>query len=373
MPLKNNINILMISSSSKIGGGTKHMFLLGESLNKCFNIFYAIPKNEKFSNYLNSNNCIFIAERKLTLIDIIKLNKFIKRNSIDIIHAHGKGAGVIARILFLLKRKPLIYTFHGIHLKCHSKIQRLVYIVYELIFGIIDSNKILVSESEKNYAIKSKIYLGNKSKIINNGVVNMPNKFKQNIEYIQNENFDSTKINIISLCRLVYQKNIKEILKIAITLTNLNFLIIGKGPLIDEINFDINNLKIKNVFLLGEKIDVFKYLYLSDIYLSTSLYEGLPISILEAMSIGLPIVASNVMGNCDAIEDGKSGFLYELNNIEMASSYLRKLANSKNLRESIGNNAFKRQRNYFSKNVMVNNYKKLYESHANLKKSFKLI
>ena len=50
------------------------------------------------------------------------------------------------------------------------------------------------------------------------------------------------------------------------------------------------------------------YLYSSDIFLSTSLYEGLPISILEAMSVGLPILASNVVGNRDTIENGKSGF-----------------------------------------------------------------
>ena len=57
--------------------------------------------------------------------------------------------------------------------------------------------------------------------------------------------------------------------------------------------------------MLGQKNDIFKYLYASKIYLSTSFYEGLSISILEAMSIGLPIIASRVVGNVDAIEHSK--------------------------------------------------------------------
>ena len=73
--------------------------------------------------------------------DIFNLKKFIKVNSIDIIHAHGKGAGVISRILRILINKPLIYTFHGIHLKCHRWHKRLIYIIYEYLTGWIDSAK----------------------------------------------------------------------------------------------------------------------------------------------------------------------------------------------------------------------------------------
>ena len=79
-----------------------------------------------------------------------------------------------------------------------------------------------------------------------------------------------------------------------------------------------------------------EFLYVSDIYLSTSLYEGMPLSILEAMSIGLPIVASNVVGNIDTVKDGKTGYLYDLNNIEMAIKCINKLANDESLRNGMG-------------------------------------
>ena len=120
----------MISSSSSLGGGTKHMFMLGRNLNSDFNVFYAIPKNSHFENYLDSNIHIAISERKLSFIDTLKLFFFIKSKSIDIIHAHGKGAGLISRILIILTWRPLIYTFHGIHLKCHSKFTKIIYIFF---------------------------------------------------------------------------------------------------------------------------------------------------------------------------------------------------------------------------------------------------
>ena len=75
---KRKIRILMISLSSKLGGGTKHMFDLGENLKDDFEIFYALPNSDNFSRYLNSRNHIYLSERKLTFQDLYKLNNFIK-------------------------------------------------------------------------------------------------------------------------------------------------------------------------------------------------------------------------------------------------------------------------------------------------------
>ena len=367
MLIKKKINVLMISSSSSLGGGTKHMFTLGQNLNNEFNTFYGIPKNCNFENYLDSNFNIEISERKLNFIDILRLVNFIKSKSIDIIHAHGKGAGLISRLVIILIRRPLIYTFHGIHLKCHNKLMRLLYIIYEFLLGGLDSIKILVSESEKDYALKSNIYLGDKYKVIHNGVDNMLKKNYEAKNNLTNKSLKAQRVKVISVCRFVSQKNIKDTLKIAEKIRSLDFYIIGDGPLWKEIKNIILKRKIKNVNLLGEKKDVYKYLYSADIFLSTSLYEGLPISILEAMSVGLPIIASNVVGNRDTIENGKSGFLYNLENIETAVRYLKKLSKSKILRQKLGNSAFNRQRSIFSRNSMVQQYMQIYRDQINRK------
>ncbi len=362
MKIKGKVNILMISSSSSLGGGTKQMFSLGKNLSNYFKIFYAIPKNNNFENYLNFENHIEISERKIKPKDLLKLNNYIKQNSIDLIHAHGKGAGALARILKIMTKKPLIYTFHGIHIKCHKFHERFVYVLYEFLLGWLDSKKILVSESEKNYAKKSKIYLGKKALVINNGVSNKPQKVTSEAHRKSNKIFEFSKTNVITICRFVRQKNIKDILKIASLLEGINFYIIGGGPLWKEINFLKSQENLNNVFLMGEKKNVFKYLYAADVYLSTSLYEGLPISILEAMSVGLPVLASNVIGNCDTIENGRSGYFYDLNNINMAINYLLKLDKNLELRKKLGSHAFMRQRKFFSKELMLAKHIELYNN-----------
>ena len=128
-------NIIMISSSSKTGGGPSHIFLLKKLIYKDFNIFYAMPNSENLRKYIHKKNFVPISERKISLIDIFRLIIFFRNNSVDIIHAHGKGASVIGRILKLLTGKKLIYTFHGIHTDCLNLRQKLLYIWYEKLFG----------------------------------------------------------------------------------------------------------------------------------------------------------------------------------------------------------------------------------------------
>ena len=104
---------------------------------------YQRNKQSYFKKYLE------IAERKLLPIDILKLILFSRKNSIDIIHAHGKGAGIIARIIKIFLNKPLIYTFHGIHTNCMNRFNKFLYILYENITGWLDEEKVFVSLSEK--------------------------------------------------------------------------------------------------------------------------------------------------------------------------------------------------------------------------------
>lgn len=357
-------NLLLISSSSKIGGGPKHLFILEKLISEKFNIFYAMPYREGLENYLEIDRFLNINERKITFKDIFNLIRFIKKNKINVIHAHGKGAGVIARLIKLIVQCPLIYTFHGIHLECLNIFQRNLYVLYENLTGWIDTQKIFVSKSEKNYAISSKIYIGKKFLIINNGVTNMSSKiYLKNQRIInQNINIHNNKKNIISVCRLVKQKNIFEIIKISEILKSYNFLIVGGGELFEKAQYLIKKKNIKNVYMLGSKNSIYKYLYASNLFLSTSLYEGHPISVLEAMSVGLPSVLTNVVGNMDTINHGLSGYFYELGNIKMACKYILKILENKEIYDSFSKEAFKSQRQDYSLKKMKEKYIKLYHN-----------
>ena len=139
-----------------------------------------------------------------------------------------------------------------------------------------------------------------------------------------------------------------------------NFIVLGDGYLLNKAKIYLRKNNIKNVYLFGNTKDIFKYLYESDVFLSTSLYEGHPISILEAMSIGLPIVASKVTGNIDTIKDGFSGFFYRLGNINEAVSHIENIIENTDLKLKISLNSFFTHREKFSINKMKNSYISLY-------------
>ena len=362
-------NILFISSTGETGGGPVQISLLVNNLIDKINFHLVCPKENCFSAYISKIrdvHFLYIKERKLSLIDYVRILIHLKKYPVDLIHSHGKGAGAIGRLVSLLSRKPHIYTFHGIHILNYTFLYKYMYVFYENLFGLIDKEKIFVSNSEKAQAIKNGIRIRYNHKVINNGV-------KEHIESQEEGTFqekifkkyrlNNKKKRVISVCRLVKQKNIFEIIKIAKICQDYNFIIIGNGPLYGEIINLINYEKIRNVTLTGCLDNVYPFLINSDIFLSTSLYEGLPISVLEAMSAGLPILASKVIGNIDTIENGKSGYFYDLGDIQQAANLIINIMEDQKLKEKLGKASKLRQRNFFSCSKMSAEHFNLYSKY----------
>ncbi len=168
--------------------------------------------------------------------------------------------------------------------------------------------------------------------------------------------------NIISICRLVDQKNIFEIFRIADGLPQYNFIVLGYGYLYLEACKFLSTNNIRNVYLFGNKKNVFEYLYKSDLFLTTSLYEGHPISVIEAMSIGMPILASNVTGNCDTISHNESGLFYRLGDIKEAKDSISLVMENPKIRLNFSLNSHKTHRSKFSLLRMKKSYIEIYNS-----------
>ncbi len=359
------INLLMITSNG-VGGGPKQISSLCNSISNEINIFVACPRINTLKIYkknFSNANFVYIKERKISLKDIYNLCIFIRKNSINIIHSHGKGASLIGRILAFIFNIKHIYTFHGIHLVFHNFLYKKLFTLYENLFGFIDSHKIFVSDSEKLCALKKGFIIKKNHSVILNGI-NVNNKLidqkkiKRKIRSKLNIKID--EIIVITVCRLVNQKNIFELLEIAKICKTIKFLILGNGDLKNQIMEKIKRENIENVFLLGNKKDIKNYLISSDIFISTSIYEGLPFSVLEAMSYKLPVVLSKVTGNIDTIENNISGYFYNLGKIIQASNIIKHLSVSKKERNLIGVNAYLRIKKKFNLKNMTSMHEKLY-------------
>lgn len=362
------MNVLHITVTSQIGGGPEHIFQLISQTNDQLNNFIACPKcgpyYKKYKAILGSD-VVFIPHRSFSLKHAIRLFRYIKINNIGIIHCHGKGAGVYGKFLKILKSSViLVHTPHGINRK--RGLFNAFYFFFERTFGFLISRIIYVSKSEAQLASKIGIWKKIPFEVIHNGTPILIDS-KESLRLVVDKRWKDSTFKIITCSRFDEQKNTLEFIKIASLLPDQSFLILGDGLKRSQCQKYVINNKLKNVSFLGN-VDNPKELMLgSHIYLSTALWEGLSIAIIEAMSTGLPIVASNVVGNKDLIFENDSsllqnGFTYELDNISEACFHLKNLIGDKKLYSKLSNGAFNVHKDKFSIQTMADKVLDVYNS-----------
>ena len=114
-----------------------------------------------------------------------------------------------------------------------------------------------------------------------------------------------------------------------------------------------------NIFFLGFRQDIPKLLQISDLSVATSKREGLPVNIMEAMYVGLPIVATDCRGQRDLVKNGENGYIIPLNDIEMFSDRIEMIYGNKMLRNKLKKVSKKEVSSYMLKDIL-NKMKNIY-------------
>lgn len=350
------MNILLITVRSDFGGGPRHVHQLIENLPKAFRIFLACPDGDPYGEKWNRNNNIQkklkIPFRKFSLRSLWNLKQFINRNEIEIIHSHGHGAGFYSRILkLLIPNIRVMHTFHGVTDSYESNIKKFTSIASGILFKFLTNDFIFVSKGEKDMAHKLGLARPGKSHVIYNGI-SQPANSKPSDE---SEFFD-----IVTLSRFDYQKNMDLAFEIARAFkesSNIRFIWIGEGV-------DFERLKVKsnkeglNIVFTGFTKNPFYYLQRADVYLSTSRFEGLPYALVEAISVGLPVIATNVTGNNEVVSDGYNGFLFH--KVDEAVEAIRCLHRDSKKYNEMSLNSYNKFNSEFTLNTMINRLAELY-------------
>lgn len=285
-------------------------------------------------------------ERELNLFKDLKatfqLKKLFGEINPDVIHLHSSKAGVIGRwanFLTLSKRK-IFYTPHGYAFLRQdiSGFKRNIYRIIErytqLFFG---GTTIACGDTEYKIA-KS---LG-KAELVRNGI-----DFEKISSYFNYQKPKKLTFGIVG--RITPQKNPKLFNEIAKKFPEYDFIWIGDGELNHEITAP--NIKITGWFYSNDV--VYNWLNHLDVFLQTSLWEGLPLAVLEAMALKKPIVATNVIGNKDIVVTNENGFLF--NEIKELETIFKKLEND-SFRNRISENVYLCAKDNFDMNK---NFKKL--------------
>ncbi|WP_253912568.1 glycosyltransferase family 4 protein [Vibrio sp. B1Z05] len=268
---------------------------------------------------------------------VFKLYKIIKHNKFDIVHTHSSKTGFLGRIAARLSGTPLvIHTVHGFSFPMTTnRFAKFVFFVMEWFAKFFTDKLIVLNESDYDIAVGLLGYRKDIVKIIPNGV---------NTDVFSPRETSNKRFHIVMVGRLWKQKNPLCLVKAVKILRDRNVDVkldlIGDGELSSEIkNFVESNNMHNNVEILGWIDSVEKLLPAYDLFVLPSLWEGMPLAILEAQSCGLPAIVSDIPGNSDLVKDGFNGYLFEKDNSQDLADKIQMIVSDSNLREILANNA----------------------------------
>lgn len=299
-----------------------------------------------------------------------ELKKIIKNGHYDLIHCHTPMGGILTRLAAAGERKngtKVFYTAHGFHFyKGAPAANWMIYYPIEKLMSRLTDCLITINDEDFELAQKK---LDAKKIVKVNGVgYNSDNYFKISDEEKQNlraeYGYSPNEKILIYVAEMNANKNQAMLLRamkiILAEQKNVRLLIVGAD------NFNGEYLRLakelgvaKNVEFLGHRDDACMLTKLSDIAVASSLREGLPVNVMEAMACGLPTVLADNRGHRALCRDGVNGFLVEPNDYTAMAQKILQLLNDEKLYEKISESAVQEVKP-FSKENVFEELKKIY-------------
>lgn len=292
-----------------------------------------------------------------------QLMKVMRANKFSLIHVHTPVGAFLGRLAAkITNTKPVLYTAHGFHFYKGAPLKNwLIYYTMEKIAAHWTDG--LITMNEEDFNIAKKFNLRRKDAVfyvhgvgidIDKYCINDEEKRKKLREEL---GFSEDDVLILTVAEININKNHKQVIDAIKALrdyySNVYYLIVGTGEKEKELK---NYVLISNlgdrIKFLGYRKDIPEVLNAVDIFALTSLREGLPRAIMEAMAAGKPIVATNIRGNRDLVRDGINGYLVPVNDVEATAKAITKLAENTTLRTKMGEEGRKIIQDYAIEKVL---------------------
>ena len=277
-----------------------------------------------------------------------------------LVHAHTSKAGLLCRFAGALSGTPVVFTAHtwsfadGI-----SNLQRAIALPLEHLAARGGGRIIAVSEANAKAAVANSIAEASEIAMIWNGIPDTPYRATPG---------SRPEITVVMVARFAPQKNQRALVEALARMQvdcEWKLVLVGSGPTRPDIESLASLLGIRDrVHFLGDRGDVAEVLASSDVFVLSTNWEGLPLSILEGMRAGLPVIATDVGGCSEAVTDGETGFLISRNDTAELSDRLERLLSSRQLLRSMGHAGRSRFERDFRLEAMLHKTWNVYEGLA---------
>lgn len=294
-----------------------------------------------------------------------RLARFLRRQQVDLIHAHQYTPffySITARLNY--RRAPVLFTEHGRWYPDYPRWKRIA--LNRLLLERRD-RVVAVGEAVRQALIKNEGFSPGRVQVIYNGVeLGRFSASTAKRDALRAEwGASSSDFVVLQVARLDYLKDhataLRTMKRIVELIPSARLVLVGEGPERGTIEAFIRELKLdKKVLLLGTRRDIPDLLAAADVFLLTSISEGIPLTIIEAMAARLPVVSTNVGGVQEIVLHGQTGLLSPAGNDELIAEHLHTLANDRPFRGKMGEAGFWRAHALFSENLMLEKYRELY-------------
>jgi glycosyltransferase involved in cell wall biosynthesis len=272
-------------------------------------------------------------------VSFVRLVKYLRAHEFDVLHAHLALADMIGRMAGMIARVPVLMTTeHGKHLWKSRP-----YLMLERMIGSVTDMRICVSrdimairERREGTGTAKLAYVPN---AVDPSVFRTAGRGRGSV--MAEFGWEAEDAFIISVGRLVSAKNypllVEAIGLLRSRVPNVRCLLVGEGDCRREITERIDSLGISdNVKIAGSRRDIPDLLTAADVFVLSSIREGLPVSLLEAMAAGKAVAGTNVGGIPDAVEDDVSGILVPPGDASALAGALGRLLGDAELRRRLG-------------------------------------
>ena len=360
--------VLYIVTKSDLGGIQRYLLEIAKELPENIIPYFIMGSEGYLSEELRKigikNEQIFFVSMTNNIFDIfqhIKSNwqtlSIVRKIKPDKIHCNATTGAIVGAVCGSLTRIPTIYTVHGWPFTDGiSKGKQKFYKVLEFLICSVFKKIICVSEYDRQIGVNTLPMYMDKMVTIHNGISDISEEFRK-------KDFSKDELKIVMISRFCPQKDpytlifaVHELIKEGY---NIKLDLYGYGQELDKVLNCIKLRNTNNIQYKGEISDVTPILKNYDVYALISNWEGLPIGIIEAMRVGLPVLVSDVGGNSECVKD--NGYLVKRQDIMDCRKQIKELWENRENLKKLGHNSRKFFEEEYFGNKMKNETLDIYK------------